>query len=91
MSDQELYSELEYLRKRVECLDEVNRFALDAIEMAASLGDFQQNINNLEDPAVILEETRTRILRLVRFKATAFYLIEEESNTFYPASVQPER
>lgn len=90
MSEQGLYSELEYLRKRVEYLDEVSRFALDAIEMAASLGDFQQNINSLEDPAVILEETRTRIHRLVRFKATAFYLIEEESNTFYPAIVPPE-
>ena len=90
MSEQGLYSELEYLRKRVKYLDEANRFALDAIEMAASLGDFQQNINSLEDPAVILEETRTRIHRLVRFKATAFYLIEEESSRFYPASVQPE-
>ncbi len=90
MSEQGLYSELEYLKKRVEYLDEVNRFALDALEMAASLGDFQQNINNLEDPAVILDETRARIHRLIRFKATAFYLIDEESNIFYPASVQPE-
>jgi PAS domain S-box-containing protein len=91
MVEQGLYAELEYLRKRVEFLDEVNRFALDAIEMAATLGDFQQNINNLEDPAVILDETRARIDRLVRFKATVFYLIEDESNEFYPASVQPER
>ncbi|MFZ0943726.1 MAG: response regulator [Syntrophobacteraceae bacterium] len=90
MSEKGLYSELEYLKKRVEYLDEVNRFALDALEMAASLGDFQQNINNLEDPSVILDETRARIYRLIHFKATAFYLIEKESNIFYPASIRPE-
>ena len=90
MSEQDINFELEYLRKRVEYLDEVSRFTLDAIEMAGSLGDFQQTINNLENPLIILNETRSRIQRLVRFKATAFYLIEEETNRFYPASIEPE-
>jgi len=79
-----------YLDDRIQYLEESNRFTLDALEMAASLGDFQASINKLDEPSLILEETRSRILRLIPFQAIAFYLIEETDNDFYPASCKPQ-
>lgn len=78
-----------YLDDRIQHLEESNRFTLDALEMAASLGDFQASINKLDEPSLIIEETRSRILRLIPFQAIAFYLIEEAGNDFYPASCKP--
>jgi len=80
---------LEYLIKRNQYLEEVSRFTQDAIEMAASLGDFQTSINKLQDPSVILNETRSRIARLIQLKAVAFYLVNENDNDFQLFSVQP--
>ncbi len=79
-----------YLDDRIQYLEESNRFTLDALDMAASLGDFQASINKLDEPSLIIEETRSRILRLIPFQAIAFYLIEEADNDFYPASCKPE-
>ncbi len=63
---------LRYLEERIQYLEEVNRFTMDALEMAASLGDFQPNISKLEDVPVILKETRSRINRLIRLLAVTF-------------------
>ncbi len=79
-----------YLDDRIQYLEESNRFTLDALEMAASLGDFQASINKLDEPSLILEETRSRILRLIPFQAMAFFLIDETDSNFYPASCKPE-
>ncbi len=79
-----------YLDDRIQYLEESNRFTLDALEMAASLGDFQDSINKLDEPSLIIEEARSRILRLIPFQAIAFYLIDEADNDFYQASCKPE-
>jgi PAS domain S-box-containing protein len=79
----------EYLEKRIEHLEEIGRFTLDALEMAASLGDFQPSINKLQEPSIILGETRLRIQRLMQFVATAFYLVDEETNDFKLEEVEP--
>jgi PAS domain S-box-containing protein len=81
---------MDYLEKRNQYLEEVSRFTLDALEMAASLGDFQTSINKLQDPSVILDETRARIERLIQFSGTAFYLVDEDDSDFFPTSVQPQ-
>jgi PAS domain S-box-containing protein len=72
-------------------LEEVNRFTLDVLEMAASLGDFQPSINKLQEPSVILEETRSRVKRLIPFHTLAFYLIDDTDNSFALASCKPKR
>jgi PAS domain S-box-containing protein len=77
------------LEERIQYLEEVNRFTLDALEMAASLGDFQNSINNLEDFPAILEETRLKIKRLMQLPVTAFFLVDEDSNDFFLADVDP--
>ena len=53
---------IRFLEQHLQHLEEVNRFTLDALEMAASLGDFQSSINKLRSAEVILEETATRIV-----------------------------
>jgi len=80
-----------YLEERIQYLEEVNRFTLDVLEMAASLGDFQPSINKLQEPSVILEETRSRVQRLIPFQTLAFYLIDDTDNSFALASCKPTR
>lgn len=81
----------QYLEKRVQYLEEVNRFTLDALEMAASLGDFQPSINNLQDVSVILDETKSRIRSLIQLEAMAFYLVDDSNNEFVLSKVHPLR
>ena len=80
---------IRYLEERIQYLEEGNRFTLDALEMAASLGDFQPSINKLQDPSVILDEARSRIHRLIQFQAIAFYLVNEDENDFVLAYTEP--
>ena len=80
-----------YLEERIQYLEEVNRFTLDILEMAASLGDFQPSINKLQEPSVILDETRSRVQRLIPFQALAFYLIDDADNSFALGSCKPKR
>ncbi len=82
---------LQYLEKRLQYLEKLNRFTLDTLEMAASLGDFQASINKLQKPSLILNETRSRIQRLIKFQALAFFLVDEADNDFFLASCEPER
>jgi PAS domain S-box-containing protein len=80
---------IQYLEKRVQYLEEVNRFTMDALEMAASLGDFQPSVNKLQDSSLILDETMSRIQRLIRFQAIAFFLVDEDTSDFFLASIEP--
>ena len=82
---------IQYLEERVQYLEEVNRFTLDALEMSASLGDFQPSINKLQEPSVILRETNTRIQRLIQFEAMAFFLVDEDKSDFSLSSCEPEK
>ncbi len=77
------------LEERVKYLEEVNRFTLDALDMAASLADFQPNINKLQEPSAILDDARSRIKRLTSFQTTAFFLVDEATSDFYLASCDP--
>ncbi|TSA52904.1 MAG: response regulator [Planctomycetaceae bacterium] len=79
----------QYLEKRVQYLEDVNRFALDALEMAASLGDFQPSISKLQDFSVILDETTSRIRSLMQLEALAFYLVDENNNEFVISKIDP--
>ncbi|MEN6487712.1 MAG: PAS domain S-box protein [Smithella sp.] len=80
-----------YLEKRVEYLESVERFIVDGLEMAASLGDFQSNISKLSDTSAILEETKKRIQELIPFESIAFFLVEEGSNDFILKYIDSEK
>jgi len=70
----------EEIEVRLNYLEEINRFTIDALEMATSLGDFHSRIDKLRDPDAILRETAPRVKRLIPFQAAAFYLISEANS-----------
>ena len=77
------------LESRLAYIEEVNRFTIDALEMAASLGDFQSSLHKLDEPRAILKEMGTRIKRLIPFDVIAFYLVDEVTSDFYLGAAQP--
>ncbi len=83
-------SENQALHQRIQYLEEVNRLTSDALVTAASLGDFQKSIISLENQDGILEETRSRVLRLVPFEISAFFLVDESTSEFYLHDIEPE-
>lgn len=85
----DLSIKIKHLEERIEYLEEINRYTHDAVEMASSLGDFQDSINKLDEPMEILLETRKRLAKLIRFKSTAFFLINESDSDFYLFDCKP--
>ena len=79
-----------YLDQRLRHMEEINRFMPDALEMAASLGDFQSSINKLRSTAVILDETALRIQSLLPFEGVSFLLVDETTHDFLPVFSRPE-
>jgi two-component system sensor histidine kinase/response regulator len=80
----------EELEARLNYLEEINRFTIDALEMAASLGDFQRSIHRLQEPPAIFKETISRVKRLIPFQAMALYLVDEANSNFNLAHCEPE-
>ena len=80
---------LRYLEQRIRHLEDIHRFTADALEMAASLGDFQKSINTLQDVSLILDETESRISSLIPFQSMTFYLVDEENNDFIHSRTTP--
>ena len=74
---------------RLNYLEEINRFTIDALEMAASLGDFHSRIDKLQDPDAILRETSPRVKSLIPFQAVSFYLVDEASSDFVQVHCDP--
>jgi len=83
-------SENQALNQRIQYLEEVNRLTSDALETAASIGDFQKSIISLENQDDILKETRSRVLRLIPFQISAFFLVDESTSEFYWHHIEPE-
>lgn len=78
-----------YTEKRLQYLEDINRFTQDALEIVASLGNFQPSMSKLEDISAILGETGLRIRSLIPLKAMAFYIVDEESKDFVPSKIDP--
>ena len=70
------------LLTRIEHLETNRRFIQNALEMALSLGDFQENINKGYGPEHILQEAEKRISHLIPLDATALYLVDEHHSDF---------
>ena len=83
-------SDNQTLNQRIQYLEEVNRLTSDALVTAASLGDFQKSIISLENQDGILAETRSRVLRLIPFEISAFFLVDESTSEFYLHDIVPE-
>ncbi|MCK5419993.1 MAG: hypothetical protein KAI93_15830, partial [Desulfobacterales bacterium] len=57
-------------------------FIQNVLEMALSLGDFQENINKGYGPEHVLQEADKRISHLIPFEANALYLVDQEKSDF---------
>jgi len=79
------------LLTRIDYLENNMRFIQGALEMALSLGDFQENIHIRFDPIDILKESEKRIRHLIPFDAMALYLVEEESSDFISELCNPDQ
>ncbi len=72
----------EKLLARIDYLEENRRFIQNVLEMALSLGDFQENINKGYGPEYVLQEADKRIRHLIPFEANALYLVDQEKSDF---------
>ena len=79
------------LLERLEYYEENRRFIQNALEMALSLGDFQQNMNNGYTPDEILRETEKRARHLMPFEAIALYFVDENKSDFKLSVCRPSR
>ncbi len=80
-TEQKLREQIARLEERVDYLEGVHRYTLDALELAASLGDFQKSFSTAETPAGILRETCARVRKLMRFRWVAIFLFSEEDGS----------
>jgi len=72
----------ETLLTRIEHLENHRRFIHNALEMALSLGDFQENINKGYGPEHILQEAEKRINHLIGLDASALYVVDQDQSDF---------
>ncbi len=78
------------LEQEVQFLREERRRSVDALEMAANLGNFNTPPGEHIDRNFVLKETADKLRTLIRFKAISFYLVDENDNFFYQAYCDPE-
>ena len=74
---------------RVNYLEENRRYIQNALEMALSIGDFQEQINRVATPDQVLGEAEKRVRHLMKFRARAFYLVNQESSDFALSLCEP--
>ena len=79
----------ENLQARIKYLEENGRLIQNGLEMALSLGDFQENINKGYDTEYILREAEKRIQYLTPFDASAFYLTDQSQSDFIFSLCEP--
>ncbi len=79
----------ETLQARIEYLEENRRLIQNALEMALSLGDFQENINKGYGPQNILREAEKKVQYLIPFEANAFYLVDQDQSDFILSFCEP--
>ncbi len=72
----------ETLLARIEHLEDHRRFIQNMLELALSLGDFQENINKGYGPEHILQEAEKRIGHLIPLDAKVLYLVDEHHSDF---------
>ncbi len=69
--------DIHLLNRRIEHLEEAGRHTLEALEMAAHLGDFHRKEQGLETPEAVLKEACQRTSQLLRFKGVSTYLVND--------------
>ena len=74
---------------KLEHLEETSRFALAALDQAASLSDFSMSMAALESPEPILTLCLERVAGLLPFTALGVMLVDEKDSGFDMALCSP--
>ncbi|MBI5474625.1 MAG: response regulator [Ignavibacteriae bacterium] len=80
---------IESLESRIGYLEEVNRWNLDAMELVSSMGELHSSSHIDWDTQSILEGTRRHLLRLMKFRSAAFFMVEEDDVEFKLVDCEP--
>lgn len=78
------------LEVQVRRLTQERRAALNALELAGSMGSLAVSLNRLQSPLPILAETAMKLRTLVRFSRLAFFLVNEDDADMHLALAEPE-
>ena len=74
---------------RIEYLEDNRRYIQNVLEMALSLGDFQEKVNEKNGHYEIFQETEKRICRIIPFEARAFYVVSEDDSNLVLSVFEP--
>ena len=85
----ELERRLGELAARVNLLEEKRRAVLDALELAASSGDFQAQPGSYTRAEEVLRDATEHVRRLIPFESVCFWLVDEETADLVPAFTDP--
>jgi PAS domain-containing protein len=77
-------------KARVESLEQNRRQILNALDMALTLCDFQEEIKQRFSPEQLFIETQKRIERVLQFELYAFYFVDQESADFILSICEPD-
>jgi signal transduction histidine kinase/two-component SAPR family response regulator len=78
------------LGERIRHLEEINRWTLDALDMAVSFGDLNNGSPLDQEPAAIFRATRAHLERLISFRLLALFMVDEVSSDFMLIDCEPE-
>jgi len=77
------------LGERIRHLEEINRWTLDALDMAVSFGDLHNSSPPDQEPASIFRATRAHLERLISFRLLALFMVDETSSDFVLVDCEP--
>lgn len=80
----------DHLEQRIEYLEKINRWHMDALEMLASMGDMHGDVNKKRDLTNIFSVTRRYIQRVIDFEMTAFLSVNETTSGFELVDCEPQ-
>ena len=85
-----LEKKIQELEKKIDQLTEEHRTAVETLDRAANLIAFDSGPIHLTDKIQVLNETASKVLSLLDFKALGFFLVNEETSAFELAYCEPE-
>jgi PAS domain-containing protein len=78
------------LKTRIDSLEHNQRKILNALDMALTLSDFQEEINQRFQPHELFSEIQARLDKVFPFDAYAFYFVDQASSDFGLSVCQPD-
>lgn len=77
------------INSRVDCLERTNSWYFFALERLASLGDLNKDVMTYRDPKFLFVNVGDFLKQFIKFRAIAFYLVDESDNRFVLEDCDP--